>query len=139
MEISAFDIQQARVKQVLFKSRLRSVLYGVRAADPALFSRPDNPLGQWLDAVVKPRYGHHPEVREIETTLQQLLATPLVPMYTLPAGDTQMARSRPKPVRKSVRLGMVRPAASSVSWVSLRSLSTTSSRLPRQPGMAGWS
>ena len=75
MEISAFDIQQARVKQVLFKSRLRSVLYGVREADPALFSRPDNPLGQWLDAVVKPRYGHHPEVREIETTLQQLLAT----------------------------------------------------------------
>lgn len=75
MELSAFDIQQARVKQVLFKSRLRSVLYGVREADDALFSRPDNPLGQWLDAVVKPRYGHHPEVREIELTLQQMLST----------------------------------------------------------------
>ena len=75
MEISAFDIQQARVKQVLFKSRLRSVLYGVREADDALFSRPQNPLGQWLDTVVTPRYGHHPEVREIEKTLVQMLAT----------------------------------------------------------------
>ena len=75
MEITAFDLQQARVKQVLFKSRLRSVLYGVREPDDTLFSRSQNPLGQWLDAVVKPRYGHHPEVREIEKTLLQMLTT----------------------------------------------------------------
>lgn len=75
MELSAFDIQQARVKQVLYKSRLRSVLYGVREADAALFSRPESPLGQWLDTMVKPQYGHHPEVLEIERTLQQMLST----------------------------------------------------------------
>lgn len=75
MSLSPLDFQQARIKQVLFKSRLRSVLYGVRAADSSLFSRADNPLGQWLDAVVKPHYGHHPEVREIERTLLQLLHT----------------------------------------------------------------
>ena len=75
MESSAFDLQQARVKQVLFKSRLRSMLYGVREPDEALFSRPVNPLGQWLDTVVKPRYGQHPEVREIELVLQQMLGT----------------------------------------------------------------
>lgn len=75
MELTALDFQQARIKQVLFKSRLRSVLYGVREADEALFSRPLNPLGQWLDAVVKPKYGAHPEVREIERVLLQMLDT----------------------------------------------------------------
>jgi hypothetical protein len=37
MALSSLDFQQARIKQVLFKSRLRSVLYGVREADAALF------------------------------------------------------------------------------------------------------
>ena len=46
MPLSSFDFQQARVKQVLFKSRLRSVLYGVREAEPALFSLADTPLNQ---------------------------------------------------------------------------------------------
>ena len=87
MELSAFDIQQARVKQVLYKSRLRSVLYGVREADAAqvdlvaeIMDGPhphvvESPLGQWLDTMVKPQYGHHPEVLEIERTLQQMLST----------------------------------------------------------------
>lgn len=75
MALSSFDFQQARVKQVLFKSRLRSVLYGVREAEPELFSLSDNPLGQWLQTTVKPGHGAYPEVREIERVLQQMLQT----------------------------------------------------------------
>jgi hypothetical protein len=75
MALSPFDFQQARVKQVLFKSRLRSVLYGVREADAALFSPTENPLGQWLQTVLKPSYGTRPEVREAERLLQQMLRT----------------------------------------------------------------
>jgi len=74
MDISALDFQQASIKQVLFKSRLRSVLYGVREPDPTLFSPDLNPLGQWLSTVVKPRYGAYPEVREIERLLQRMLS-----------------------------------------------------------------
>jgi len=73
MALSSFDFQQARVKQVLFKSRLRSVLYGVREAEPDLFSLHSSPLGQWLHQLVKPSLGTHPEVREIERVLQQML------------------------------------------------------------------
>lgn len=73
LDLSSLDFQQARIKQVLFKSRLRSVLYGVRDADAALLSRTDNPLGQWLDAVVKPRYGARPEVAQLEAALQRQL------------------------------------------------------------------
>ena len=75
MPLTSFDFQQARVKQVLFKSRLRSVLYGVREAEPALFSFADNPLGQWIQSVVKPELGNQPGVRELERTVQQMLRT----------------------------------------------------------------
>jgi hypothetical protein len=75
MDINRLDFQQARIKQVLFKSRLRSVLYGVREADDTLFSLYHNPLGEWLRTVVKPRYSLRPEVREIERTIQQMLDT----------------------------------------------------------------
>ena len=75
MPLSSFDFQQARVKQVVFKSRLRSVLYGVREAEPALFAYAENPLGQWIQTVLKPELGSPAAVRELENTLQQLLRT----------------------------------------------------------------
>ncbi|WP_201980627.1 hypothetical protein [Hymenobacter rubidus] len=75
MPLTSFDFQQARVKQVLFKSRLRSVLYGVREAEPDLFSYPDNPLGQWIQSVAKPELGNVSAVRELERTVQQMLRT----------------------------------------------------------------
>ena len=73
MPLSPFDFQQARVKQVLFKSRLRSVLYGVRAAEPTLFAYHENPLAQWIQTVLKPELGTLAAVRELENTLQQML------------------------------------------------------------------
>ncbi len=75
MPLSPFDFQQARVKQVLFKSRLRSVLYGVRATEPALFAYGENPLAQWIQTVLKPEFGTLTAVRELENTLQQMLRT----------------------------------------------------------------
>ncbi|UOR06128.1 hypothetical protein MUN82_03285 [Hymenobacter aerilatus] len=75
MDISTLDFQQARIKLVLFKSRLRSVLYGVREPEDSLFVLRDNPLGQWLYNVVKPKYSDFPEVRTIEQTMQTLLET----------------------------------------------------------------
>ncbi|GAA3983947.1 hypothetical protein [Hymenobacter antarcticus] len=75
MPLSPFDFQQARVKQVLFKSRLRSVLYGVREAEPALFAYAENPLAQWIQTVLKPEFGTLATVRELESTLQQMLRT----------------------------------------------------------------
>ncbi|MBC7447089.1 MAG: hypothetical protein H7330_03430 [Hymenobacteraceae bacterium] len=73
MNLSVLDFQQARIKQVLFKSRLRSVLYGVRQADDSLFVAQHNPMAEWLRTVMKPQYGRHPEVGEIERQLLQML------------------------------------------------------------------
>jgi len=73
MEVTNPDIQQARIKQVLFKSQLRSVLYGVRTADPALFSVQQNPFAVWVLTILKPRYSAYPQVQQLEQVLQQLL------------------------------------------------------------------
>ena len=75
MDLTTLDLQQARIKQILFKSQLRSVLYGVREADEAMFSLQKNALGLWLSTEVKPRYPGRPEVREAERLLLQLLST----------------------------------------------------------------
>jgi hypothetical protein len=73
MDLDNLDFQQARIKQVVFKSRLRSVLYGVRAPDPGLCARGDNPFGQWLTATLVPRLGPTAQVRRIEQVLEQML------------------------------------------------------------------
>ncbi|GAA4354666.1 hypothetical protein GCM10023185_16700 [Hymenobacter saemangeumensis] len=73
MALSHLDFQQARIKQVLFKSRLRSVLYGVREAEPELFSVAHSPLGEWIQTVVKARFGTSAQVRELERLLKQML------------------------------------------------------------------
>ncbi|MBF9237198.1 hypothetical protein I2I05_07295 [Hymenobacter sp. BT683] len=75
MALTPFDFQQARVKQVLFKSRLRSVLYGVREAEPELFSIRDNPLGQWIQTTLKPALRASGEVSELEHLTQQMMRT----------------------------------------------------------------
>ncbi|WP_426490866.1 hypothetical protein [Hymenobacter sp. 102] len=75
MELTNLDFQQARIKQVLFKSRLRSVLYGVREPDPSLFSLAENPLGMWLQNTVKPKYGTSMPYQRLEQELQRMLRT----------------------------------------------------------------
>ena len=74
MPLTSFDFQQARVKQVLFKSRLRSVLYGVREAETSLFVPSENPLGQWIETALRPQHGTHPQVRELDHTVRQMLS-----------------------------------------------------------------
>ncbi len=93
MELTALDFQQARVKQVLFKSRLRSVLYGVRDAEPSLFTMQENPLGQWLNTVLKPQYGTRPEVAGIERLIRQMLDTGQSLVRQHQRGEMEQART----------------------------------------------
>ncbi|MCR5889188.1 hypothetical protein LRS06_15730 [Hymenobacter sp. J193] len=93
MDITSLDFQQARIKQVLFKSRLRSVLYGVREAEPTLFSLRDNPLAQWLDSIIKPQYGLIPETREIERAISQMLDTGQALVRQYQRGQLEEARA----------------------------------------------
>jgi hypothetical protein len=93
MDIDSLDFQQARIKQVVFKSRLRSVLYGVREPDPILFSPQENPFGEWLRTTLAPRFGLAAEVRSMERVLQQMLrhGQELVRLYQ--QGQIEKARA----------------------------------------------
>lgn len=92
MDESRLDIQQASIKLVLFKSQLRSVLYGVRPFEEALLSPRTNPFGAWLATVGRARYGNT-ALLEVEQAHQQLLtlARDLVQHYQ--RGQIQNARS----------------------------------------------
>jgi hypothetical protein len=93
MELTALDFQQARVKQVLFKSRLRSVLYGVREAEPSLFMMQENPLGQWVATVLKPQFAFRPEVAGIERLIRQMLDTGQALVRQHQRGEMEQARA----------------------------------------------
>ena len=63
--LDRFDIQQARIKFILFKSKLRAILYGGGIGESILSPR-ENALGQWLYSEALRKYSTVPEVREIE-------------------------------------------------------------------------
>ncbi|UOQ77937.1 hypothetical protein MUN84_04665 [Hymenobacter sp. 5516J-16] len=93
MDLTHLDFQQARIKQVLFKSRLRSILYGVREPDATLFSMRQNPLGEWLYSVVKPRYGAALPVQRLEQELQRMIDTGRGLVQQYQGGQLEESRS----------------------------------------------
>ncbi|MFD2247724.1 histidine kinase [Pontibacter ruber] len=77
MKYAHIDIQQLRIKHILFKSKVRSVLYG-GTYDEAFFSSA-GPIATWFSSVGFVKFGHAPEVlemhklhQELNTTAQQL-------------------------------------------------------------------
>lgn len=70
MEISQIDFQQLRIKHILYKSKVRSMLYG-GAFDAAFFSA-TGPVNTWFETVGKLRYAHIPEVARLSKLHQEL-------------------------------------------------------------------
>ena len=93
MPLTALDFQQARIKQVLFKSRLRSVLYGVRVPEQELFDMRHNALAQWLLTVARPHFGARPEVVTLERTVQQQLEAGRALVAQYQRGQMEEARA----------------------------------------------
>ena len=92
MDQPRLDIQQASIKLVLFKSQLRSVLYGVRPFEEALLSPRSNPFGEWLATVGRSRYGTE-ALLDVEQAHQQLLMTARDLVSRYQRGQIQDARS----------------------------------------------
>jgi hypothetical protein len=81
MEAAQVDFQQVRIKHILYKSKVRSVLYG-GAFEESFFS-PAGPVGHWFNTVGLSRYGQYPEMRDLFQIHQQLnsLALQLIGQY----------------------------------------------------------
>lgn len=82
VDLNSLDIQQARIKFILFKSKLRSALYGGQL-DETLVSPRENILGQWLYSSALQKYSFIPEIRELEKLNLSIItkATSLINLY----------------------------------------------------------
>lgn len=92
VDLNSLDIQQARIKFILFKSKLRSTLYGGQL-DKTLVSPRENILGQWLYSSALQKYSYIPEIRELEKLNLSIInkATSLVNLYQ--SGQIEEARN----------------------------------------------
>ncbi|MBA9078370.1 MULTISPECIES: histidine kinase [Rufibacter] len=70
MNQAQIDFQQLRIKHILFKSKVRSVLYGGKV-DEEFFSR-TGPIHSWLTSVGSSRYHSAAEMLELKQVQQNL-------------------------------------------------------------------
>lgn len=63
MNTAQTDLQQLRIKHILYKSKIRAAVFG-GTYDPAFFSD-KGPVNQWLEQVGLVKYRHEPEIREL--------------------------------------------------------------------------
>lgn len=91
INLNSLDIQQALIKFILFKSKLRSVLCG-SPPDETMLSPRENSLGQWLYTTGAKNYSHLSEVKEIENINFRIisLARELINLYN--RGQMEEAR-----------------------------------------------
>lgn len=73
MNAAQIDFQQLRIKHILYKSKVRSMLYG-GAFDEAFFSR-SGPIGIWFNTVGDVRYAGESEMGELTKVHRELEAT----------------------------------------------------------------
>lgn len=72
MNAAQVDLQQIRIKHILFKSKVRSVLYG-GALDSVFFSDA-GPISQWFEQVGNLKYAREPELYTLQKTHNELLS-----------------------------------------------------------------
>lgn len=63
MNTAQVDLQQLRIKHILYKSKVRSALYG-GTYDDAFFSRL-GPVDSWLNTIGLVKYRNEPEMQEL--------------------------------------------------------------------------
>ncbi|WP_299701834.1 histidine kinase [uncultured Pontibacter sp.] len=82
MEITQIDFQQLRIKHILYKSKVRSFLYG-GTFDAEFFSTA-GPIDAWFTAVGRVRYASEPAVTSLAKLHQEMnmLAHELYTLYS---------------------------------------------------------
>ncbi|MBA3664494.1 MAG: PAS domain-containing protein [Bacteroidetes bacterium] len=86
------DFEQARAKHILFKSRLRSILYGIDLDQTPVLSHYECNVGKWIYNHALRAYGHLPDMVELEKVHAEIHASArhLVALYK--EGKVEAAR-----------------------------------------------
>ncbi|MDX5347059.1 MAG: histidine kinase [Hymenobacteraceae bacterium] len=75
MNLAQIDMQQLRIKHLLFKSKVRSVLYGGNF-DEIFFSNA-GPVNIWFNTIGLTKYGTLPEIVQLNKLHNELLTAAL--------------------------------------------------------------
>lgn len=83
MDLLELDFEQARAKHLLFKTKLRSYLYGIPIDETALVNYTLCEVGQWIYGHALEKFGHIPEMQELEKVHKKLhiYTSELVDLY----------------------------------------------------------
>lgn len=92
MENIKLDFEQAKAKHLLFKSRLRSILYGEIIDESPVLSHFECAVGKWIYSYALKTYGRIPEMQELEKVHEDIhtSAKQLVNLYK--KGNIEEAR-----------------------------------------------
>lgn len=98
MDLLKLDFEQARTKHILFKSRLRAILYGVPVDEAPVLSQYECGVGKWIYNGALQKYGHITEMVKLEKVHTQIheIARELIAMNK--AGDVERSRKELKKV-----------------------------------------
>ena len=66
MDLLELDFERAKAKHLLFKTSLRSYLYGIPVDETALTNHRECAVGKWIYNYALEKYGHVPEMRDLE-------------------------------------------------------------------------
>jgi hypothetical protein len=110
MDLLELDFEQARARHILFKTKLRSVLYGAELDITPVISHVACPVGQWIYDHALKVYGHIPEMQKLEEVHKQLheQAHQLILKYR--AGHVQQAREGLVPLEET--------ATAMIAWLN---------------------
>jgi hypothetical protein len=89
MEAAQVDFQQLRIKHILYKSKVRSVLYGGNYEES--FFSPAGPVALWFTTIGLVRYGQFAEMRDLYLRHQQMDAAALQLMSLYRRGQIDQA------------------------------------------------
>ena len=98
MNAAQVDFQQIRIKHILFKSKVRSVLYG-GAVDNVFFSEA-GPISQWFVQIGNAKYAGEPELYTLQKTHRDLLANAQQLFSLYRSGSIDQAHAGMKDIEK---------------------------------------
>ncbi|MES2765115.1 MAG: PAS domain-containing protein [Bacteroidota bacterium] len=83
MDNVKLDFEQAKAKHLLFKSRLRSILFGGEVDEAPVLSHHECAVGKWIYGHALKEYGHIPEMQELERVHEDIhtSARDLITLY----------------------------------------------------------
>lgn len=72
MNIAEIDFQQLRIKHILYKSKVRSVLYVYEGEYDATFFSSTNPVHEWFNTIGLKKYRQQPGMRSLYDLQQDM-------------------------------------------------------------------